>query len=220
MRTERAFTLLELLVVVAIIALLLSILLPSLGKVKAQAKAAVCLSNLRQIGLAAMLYAEDNENLIPRNGGHWILVFMPYVGRKKNLPEDYREVKIYDCPMYPYKEQTVDYVINSWKDDIDEFDGPSRLSKFRRPASTIYLADNEHGWWRPIITNENNLIEYDSYFDVWHPQHLPSSDEQDDNMGRRVARNRHRDGCNNMFIDGHADWVRATDMTAGMWRPE
>ena len=67
MRNNGAFTLLELLVVIAIIALLLSILLPSMGKAKAQAKAAVCLSNLRQIGLAAMLYAENNEGLVPRN---------------------------------------------------------------------------------------------------------------------------------------------------------
>jgi len=216
---EPGFTLIELLVVIAIIALLMSILLPALGKAKEQAKAAACLNNLRQIGLAAMLYAEDNKLMVPRNGGYWILLFMPYLGKENNDPCDYREIKIYNCRSFPDKEQTVDYVVNSWNDDFDEVDGPSKLTEFRRPGSTIYLADNEYGWWRPIITNEQELIDYDSYFDVWNFQHLPDSDRQDRTYGRRVARDRHRHGCNNMFLDGHAEWVAAADMTTRMWRP-
>jgi prepilin-type processing-associated H-X9-DG protein len=203
-----------------ILALLLAILLPSLNKAKDQAKAVACLNNLRQVGLAAMLYAEDNENFVPRNGGYWILVFMPYLGREVNQPQDYREIEIYDCPSFPDKRQTVDFVVNSWKDDVDEVDGPSKLTEFHRPGSTIYLADNEYGWWRPIITNEQQLVEYDSLFDVWNLKHLPRSDEQNITYGRRVARDRHRDGCNSMFLDGHADWVQAEHMTARMWRPK
>jgi len=57
----RAFTLIELLVVVAIIALLISILLPSLARAKEQAKKAVCLSNLKNIGSATATYAEDDD---------------------------------------------------------------------------------------------------------------------------------------------------------------
>ncbi|MHC4646405.1 MAG: type II secretion system protein [Planctomycetota bacterium] len=218
-QTPAGFTLIELLVVIAIIALLMSILLPALGKAKEQAKATACLNNLRQVGLAAMLYAEDNKHMVPRNGGYWILVFMPYLGKENNDPCDYREIKIYNCRSLPDKTQTVDYVVNSWKDDTHEVDGPTRLTEFRRPGSTIYLADNEYGWWRPIIANEQELIDYDSYFDVWNLQHLPDSDRQDRTYGRRVARDRHRDGCNNMFLDGHAAWVRADDMTPRMWRP-
>jgi prepilin-type N-terminal cleavage/methylation domain-containing protein len=56
----KAFTLVELLVVISIIALLLSILTPSLRKAKSHAERAVCMSNLKQMAIAQILYAEDN----------------------------------------------------------------------------------------------------------------------------------------------------------------
>lgn len=63
---RRGFTLIELLVVAAIIALLISILLPSLQAARQQARATVCGSNLRQVGLAVHLYANGARGLIPR----------------------------------------------------------------------------------------------------------------------------------------------------------
>lgn len=61
----RAFTLVELLVVIGIIALLISILLPTLGRVRQSSQTTACLSNLRQIGIAYRLYAESNRDLMP-----------------------------------------------------------------------------------------------------------------------------------------------------------
>lgn len=62
---RHGFTLIELLVVISIISLLVSILLPSLSKAKALAQTTVCSSNLRQIGIATRMYADDYEEKMP-----------------------------------------------------------------------------------------------------------------------------------------------------------
>jgi prepilin-type N-terminal cleavage/methylation domain-containing protein len=66
--SQRAFTLIELLVVVAVIAVLASLLMPSLVRAKSKAASAQCISNLHQWGLAYRMYADDNDDFLPRRG--------------------------------------------------------------------------------------------------------------------------------------------------------
>ena len=62
---EDAFTLIELLIVLAVIGVLAALLLPSISKAKEAGRATACLSNLHQIGIALQLYVQDNNNKLP-----------------------------------------------------------------------------------------------------------------------------------------------------------
>ncbi len=69
MRKSRGFTLIELLVVIAIIAILMAILMPALNRVREQGKRAVCLSNLKQLALSWIMYADENDDKIVSGAG-------------------------------------------------------------------------------------------------------------------------------------------------------
>lgn len=103
-----AFTLVELLVVISIIALLLSVLLPALGKARENARSAVCRSQLKQLGMAVTLYAENNNGYYISNqwAGSgtpsdpnllWFVRLAPYVA-SGTKSKNHHASRIFRCP--------------------------------------------------------------------------------------------------------------------------
>jgi prepilin-type N-terminal cleavage/methylation domain-containing protein len=112
---RKAFTLIELLVVVAIVALLVSLILPAMGSAKAQARKAVCGSNVRQLGLGALMYTNDARGMLPPCGWWsrdveafwWGQIMADRVDHTvsplhKYIRSSLQEDSVFECPEQPW----------------------------------------------------------------------------------------------------------------------
>lgn len=171
------FTLVELLVTIALLALLAALLLPVFSRSREAARGAACLSNQRQLGAAVLLYTQDWDERFPQTHppGDELTLLAPW----RELVEPYvRNRALFRCPS--------DWGVPDWHPTTYAPNGffcyGASLAAVPRPAETIYLAEltaasllDDFSPWRGVVELEDNL-----------------------------AIDRHNGAANYLFVDGHA----------------
>jgi prepilin-type N-terminal cleavage/methylation domain-containing protein/prepilin-type processing-associated H-X9-DG protein len=178
MRASRAFTLVELLMVIAVIGILAALLLSAVSQVRSRVQAMCCLNNLQHWGSATHLYALDNEGLLPKDGAldgsssssAWY-IDLP---RALNQPT-YREMpwrtnanidpgnSIWICPSNPRRSTGANF-FHYCRNELINGTGTNehlvKLEDLHRPASIVHLFDSKHqpaiGTWSYVHTNLHN----------------------------------------------------------------
>jgi prepilin-type N-terminal cleavage/methylation domain-containing protein/prepilin-type processing-associated H-X9-DG protein len=199
---RNGFTLLELLVVVALVGLLAGLLFPVLARARAAARQTACLSNLRQLNLTHHLYLQDWDDQLPpwcfpaprsreapRLGRYWTAFLAPYL-RSSAVTRDPAAA---GEPVLPAGSVFLaDYVLLTWRRDTDgdlptepraRWPGPPlTLGQVVRPAETIQWMEGRTS--TAITTGETR---------------------------------RHGEGINVAFVDGHARWMRESTFRQVEW---
>jgi prepilin-type N-terminal cleavage/methylation domain-containing protein/prepilin-type processing-associated H-X9-DG protein len=172
MRASRAFTLVELLVAIAIIAILAAMVLSALGRVKASAQAITCRNNLRQWGQATLLYVADNKDFLPPEGDptptEANLYSPTYKAWYVQLPEQmnlsrYRDMpwrtnwtihpenSIWICPSNPRRcdassktNNLFHYCLNDHVNGTGTNSLRTRMGCIPKPSATVWLFDSKN----------------------------------------------------------------------------
>jgi len=168
LRTRRGFTLIELLVVIAIIAILAAILFPVFAQAREKARAITCLSNMKQIGLGAMMYLQDYDEKYPMsqtwsNGVQvaWQALLYPYIKADKTYTATDGQIQawgdgpLFRCPSFPDKQSAIygphyDLFTDEWLDGVTSAGKPTvAMAALDAPADKIMIAEkgrNQGSW--------------------------------------------------------------------------
>ncbi|BCM88892.1 hypothetical protein IAD21_00734 [Abditibacteriota bacterium] len=224
---HKAFTLIELLIVIAIIAILAAILFPVFARTRENARRASCQSNLKQIGLGMLQYAQDYDETYsgsyknsPNGRIHWGELIFPYTKSSQiyicpsntslmtnnGLNNQATNPNTYKGVSYSYNCITIPTVIGS-PDGWDWNGAP--LALLPHVAQTILLTEGnvanggQDNTWTTQLTDINGSF----YGQTW-------TGTPDDTVaaGNKNMDHRHLDGGNILWYDGHVKWAKNTRM--------
>jgi len=208
---RRAFTLIELLMVVAIIGLLVAILLPALSRSRQLGRATACAANLHSLGASVMMYADTNDGRLPAvglahggsvdEGNAWINTAAADIGDVKvtRCPDD--RSPHWDRPLGTTGQlRRLSYATNYYTvGALEGREGLNVLTRIKRPSTTIFWGE---------LAEEGDFAVADHYHpETWFvdPKTLAS---------RELTLARHLAKANWGFLDGHAETLRFEDTYA------
>lgn len=237
--TRHAFTLVELLVVIGVIGILAALLLPTLASSKVKARQANCISNMRQIGLAIRMYADDFQDKVPitfhsdedhaphggddTNGGSdhihddhdheatWINTLKPYLG-------DENRIRL--CPADArrserYSNNGTSYILNEFfavpleLSDGQQLDPQYKLSELASPVDTPILFEISDNYGPGIDADHTHSRHW---FEGW--QHVIEDIQPDRHRTGSPTADHLNGSANYLMADGHVEAIKATSLKA------
>jgi len=222
MKSKRAFTLIEMLVVIAIVAILAALLLPALSRGKDSAKSAACKSNLRQLGLAMTMYANEFRYYPPQaHRDTSINQFVTYAWPAKLLPHVSDSKGVFRCPS-----RGAEF---NWPTNRSQlgYDFPLNIDIGTTPFSYGYNAWSADGGVGGLGLSDTLVTR------VLKPADMIAIADSDGHGDIHFFRYRgvpvdppgdlHSRGANVVFCDGHIEWqkqvkwVELTEAAARRW---
>jgi prepilin-type N-terminal cleavage/methylation domain-containing protein/prepilin-type processing-associated H-X9-DG protein len=216
-RAQSAFTLIELLVVIAIIAILAAILFPVFAQARGKARQVACLNNTKQIATAIYMYVQDYDETLPyeiqRNITTWDEALYPYT----------KNVGVYVCPSDSIRakgnnsDNPTSYFCNQavLRSNTSGTTAPRSLAALDAPADTIAMAEVNY---TPTASGGPGT-GFRSYLLCTSgvPHTLATIMAPGSHAKMRIAYNRHNEGANYVFVDGHAKWHRLEQTVSPTW---